>query len=127
MDRLVGVHPDLATKILRILDAMRILGWDLRVTQGLRSDKEQAALYAQGRTAPGPRVTNCDGVTSKSKHQRQADGHGHAVDVVFWVKGGPSWDDKLPWGLYGAMGQALGLTWGGSWRTLKDSPHLELP
>ena len=43
------------------------------------------------------------------------------------VNGYASWDARLPWKVYGAMGEALGLTWGGSFAKLHDLPHLELP
>ena len=97
------------------------------VTDGVRTTAQQVALYAKGRTAPGHIVTHADGVRSRSNHQTKADGFGHAVDCVFLVDGQPSWDLHLPWSLYGAAGEALGLTWGGRFTTLHDFPHLELP
>lgn len=144
--RLAGVHPYQAQKVLRILDAMEILGVPMFVVVGLRSDAEQAALYAQGRTEPGPNarpghplgdtVTNADGRaraiggTGKSMHQKQSDGYGHAVDCAFLddpltVKI-ETWDAHQPWAVYGTMGEAFGLTWGGRWVSLIDRPHLEL-
>jgi peptidoglycan L-alanyl-D-glutamate endopeptidase CwlK len=125
--KLDGVHPDLAWRIERIMMAMQYLGWELMVTAGVRSTLDQQRLYAQGRTAPGAIVTNADGVKKRSKHQLQPDGYGHAVDVCFVVGGRPTWDDHLPWRLYGEMGIALGLTWGGTFTGLVDRPHMEWP
>lgn len=123
--RLVGVHPDLVAKVLKVLKAMEALGFPMMVTSGLRTAEEQARLYAQGRTAPGKKVTNVDGVRKKSNHQAREDGFGHAVDCAFVVDGKPSWNERLPWAAYGACAKALGLTWGGDWRSLRDMPHLE--
>lgn len=123
--RLVGVHPDLVAKVLKVLKAMEALGFPMMVTSGLRTAEEQARLYAQGRTAPGKKVTNADGVRKKSNHQAREDGFGHAVDCAFVVDGKPSWNERLPWAAYGACAKALGLTWGGDWRSLRDMPHLE--
>lgn len=123
--RLVGVHPELVARVLKVLKAMEALGFPMMVTSGLRTAEEQAKLYAQGRTAPGKKVTNIDGVRKKSNHQAREDGFGHAVDCAFVVDGKPSWNERLPWAAYGACAKALGLKWGGDWRSLRDMPHLE--
>ena len=126
-DKLAGVHPKLRNAVLRLLSVMAELGYPMLVTDGVRTDAEQQALYAQGRTAPGPIITHADGVTHRSNHQLHADGTGHAVDCAFLVNGQPSWDDALPWRLYGEAAKALGCTWGGDWQTIKDRPHIEWP
>lgn len=121
-DKLTGVHPALALYVRRILDAMKALGFEMMVTDGLRTTAQQKALYAQGRTTPGHIVTYADGDMRKSKHQT-----GHAVDCCFVVGGSPSWAESNPWALYGAMARALGLMWGGDWDAPKtDRPHVEL-
>lgn len=131
-----GIHPELQRKAMQIIEAFKALGYELRVTDGVRTVAQQQALYAQGRTTPGPdvspqrplgrTVTNADGVAKKSNHQPHDDGYGHAVDCTFWVDGAPSWAPDLPWTLYGSMAQLLGLKWGGSWAR-QDMPHIELP
>lgn len=126
-DRLVGVHPELVTRVERILKAMDALGFPMMVTAGVRTEAQQQALYAQGRTKPGPIVTYKDGVTGKSNHQPKEDGFGHAVDCAFLENGKPSWAIHHPWKLYGACAKALGLVWGGDWKKLVDLPHIELP
>ncbi len=131
--RLKGVHPELQDRVLKIVNAMVILGHPMLVTDGVRTTAQQQGLYAQGRTKPGKIVTYADGLVKKSNHQAKADGFGHAVDCCFLVDidgdgpDDPSWDEKHPWALYGAMARALGLTWGGDWTTLVDKPHVELP
>lgn len=105
---------------------MASLGFPMKVVQAVRTVEEQARLYAQGRTTPGKIVTNADGLTHKSRHQVAADGYGHAVDCAFLnAGGGVIWEG--PWRLYGEMGKALGLVWGGDFHALVDRPHLELP
>lgn len=125
--KLEGVHPDLASKVLQVLKAMDGFGHPMIITDGVRTKEQQMQLYAQGRTAPGKIVTNNDGVVNPSNHQPHADGLGHAVDCCFLVDNQPSWDPSLPWSVYGAAVQHLGLTWGGSWKHFKDLPHVELP
>ena len=127
MNRLAGVHPVLIQKVQRVLSTMAAAGHPMLVTDGLRTAARQVALYAQGRTLPGRIVTHCDGLHTKSNHQPHADGFGYAVDCAFVVDGQPSWDEMLPWHLYGAAAKAEGLRWGGDWPAPKtDKPHCEL-
>lgn len=104
---------------------MEALGFPMIMVQGVRTREQQQALYAKGRTTPGPIVTNADGVTHLSNHQVKEDGFGHAIDCAFLIDTKPSWDIHLPWHAYGACGKALGLKWGGDWQSLHDLPHLE--
>lgn len=95
-----------------------------QVFEGYRPFERQAALYAQGRTIPGPKVTNA--MPGFSWHQ-----YGLAVDVVFDadpVKPGAqwTWDGKLPWPVLGKMGEVdFGLEWAGAWRSFPEFPHFQ--
>jgi peptidoglycan L-alanyl-D-glutamate endopeptidase CwlK len=109
----------------RVLAAMAALGAPMKIVQGLRTVEEQQALFAQGRTKPGKKVTNCDGVRKKSNHQASSDGLGRAVDCAFVKDGKVVWEG--PWEKYGAAARAEGLIWGGDWKGLIDRPHIELP
>lgn len=102
-------------------------GIPLTVTCTLRSPAEQAALYAQGRTAPGPVVTN-------AKPGFSFHNFGLALDVVpDRLLALPDWGDmpaqraatELVWQRLGAIGRALGLRWGGDFAALPDRPHFE--
>jgi peptidoglycan L-alanyl-D-glutamate endopeptidase CwlK len=130
--KLDGVHPDLVARLHRVLLAMEAAGFPMLVTDGVRTSEQQKALFAKGRTAPGPVVTNANGMpkdkggTGVSNHQPKVDGFGHAADCAFLVNGRPSWDARLPWKCYGELAKAVGLKWGGEW-TFVDLPHVELP
>lgn len=126
MDKLTGVDATLVSRVKQILGAMAALGFPMIVIQGIRTDIYQLELYMQGRDINGnvvdPKkvVTNCDGVTKKSQHQL-----GKAVDCCFVAADGKLlWEG--PWSLYGAMGKALGLTWGGDFKSIRDLDHLEI-
>lgn len=92
-------------------------GYRLRVTYGLRTLDEQAVLYAQGRTAPGKVVTQAK--PGSSPHNYAA-----AIDVVFLTTDGKV-DWNGPWKAIGAVGEKLGLVWGGNFKTFVDRPHFE--
>lgn len=115
-DRLATVVPALASRVEHLMVALHALGVPVRVTQGRRTVEEQAALFAQGRTAPGKVVT----WTMQSKHLT-----GRAVDFVWrTADGGVTYDG--PWLLLGMAAEELGLVWGGRW-SRPDRPHVELP
>lgn len=124
-DRLAGVHPVLVARVEQILDAMTVLGHPMFVCEGVRTLARQRELYAQGRTAPGPIVTNADGTRlEQCTHSPQADGYGHAVDLAFM--GDAPWAPTHPWTLLGAMARALGVVWGGDFKSIKgDLGHVE--
>lgn len=117
-ERLAKVKPELAEKVLKLLEAAEAEGHLLIVTQGFRSIEEQNRLYAQGRTAPGKIVTNAKG--GQSNHN-----FGKAVDFAFVVNGEISWDEKL-YKKIGVWAREVGLKWGGDWKSIKDKPHVEL-
>ncbi len=64
-----------------------------------RTEEDQNLIFAKT-----PRVTNCDGYTVKSKHQS-----GLAVDIVPWVNGRYSWDEKHCTGLACAFATYLNM------------------
>lgn len=120
-ERLIGVHPVLIGVIESVLDEMHADGHPMFVVEGLRTDRRQAELYAQGRTTPGPIVTYKNGTTHRSNHQPR-DGFGWAVDCAFM--GAQPFDDRHPWEQFGEALEARGISWGGRW-SFSDKPHAE--
>lgn len=82
LDKLHGIHPDLVRVAQLAIETSPV---DFKIVQGVRTQEYQNALYAQGRTAPGPIVT----WTRKSRHIG-----GFAIDVAAWIDGKIDWDAK---------------------------------
>lgn len=93
-------------------------GITIKVLSGLRTYEEQDALYAKGRTKPGPRVTNARG--GYSNHN-----FGIAFDVGVF-EGGKYLGNSPKYKAVGTLGVDLGLEWGGNWKTIVDQPHFQL-
>jgi peptidoglycan LD-endopeptidase CwlK len=93
-------------------------GISIRVISGLRSYEEQAALYAQGRTTPGKKVTNAR--PGYSNHN-----FGIAFDIGVF-EGSKYLPESPKYKAVGALGMDLGLEWGGNWKTIVDQPHFQL-
>lgn len=93
-----------------------------------RSNKEQDELYKQGRTVAGKIVTNAKG--GQSKHNcTNPDGSpaSQAFDCANAPNGSIDWYGRdNAWQRMGEIGEKIGLSWGGSWKTFKDRPHFEL-
>lgn len=127
---LQGVHPDL----VRVMnEAIKETPVDFTITDGVRTQAQQQALYLKGRSKPGSIVTNADGVVKKSNHQPKADGYGHAVDLYPFVNGALDFNDKgghlrVIAAHIKATAKCMGVRveWGGDWKSLIDKPHFEL-
>ena len=123
------LHPRLQEKFELLQKKCAQKGITIRATECLRTAKEQDALYAKGRTAPGPKVTNASGKDAKSMHQ-----WGVAVDIVIDMDADKDGDVDIR-DLYnvkllnvvGKIGESIGLEWGGSWKSIVDKPHFQLP
>src|SRR5258705_168085 len=119
LDRLTHVHPILASKVKAICTMYDDHGATLEVVQGLRTFAEQDALFAQGRTTPGKRVTNARG--GQSNHN-----YGLAVDLCPFLAGQPRWTWDEGFNEIGELALKVGLEWGGSWHNLVDKPHVQI-
>ena len=125
--RLGGCHPDMQRVVNRALELSMV---DITVVCGHRSQGEQAALYAQGRTEPGPIVTYVDGVERLSMHNYSPS---RAVDLAPYVAGrGIVWDEAVYWDqIERAMKRAadeldIAVEWGGDWNRFVDKPHWQM-
>src|SRR4051812_26355108 len=115
--RLSKVHPELAKRVRLVADALKSRGIEIHVVQGLRTFAEQDALFAQGRTTKGKKVTNARG--GQSNHN-----FGLAVDVCPFKGGQPQWNDQKAFKAIGQEAKKLGLEWGGDWVHIVDEPHI---
>ena len=102
-------------------------GATLKPYMGYRTHSEQADLYAQGRTRPGPILT-------KAKPGQSQHNTGRAVDIVIVCKGRDQWSVKADcdgdgvsdYLEMGKLAERLGLEWGGRWQGMPDAVHLEM-
>jgi len=96
-----------------------IIDFGIPNSGGLRTVKDQAALFTAGKS-------KADGRTNKSYHQT-----GRALDLYAYVDGKASWEKEHLAIVAVAMMQAaneLGykLEWGGLWTSFQDMPHFQL-
>jgi RHS repeat-associated protein len=120
---LAGLNPDAAAAAREHLIQMSQddLGVDVQLGGGSRTYAEQDAAYAQGRTAPGSIITNARG--GQSYHN-----FGVAYDIKLFEPNGQyiSNGSDMAYRQAGRIGAELGLTWGGSFKSLFDPSHFQL-
>jgi peptidoglycan LD-endopeptidase CwlK len=118
-ENLAGVHPTLAGVIVKILDALVVLGHPAMVVEGVRTAAKQHECFLN-------HSSQVDAGSPASTHEIQPEGYGHAVDLAF--QGPTPFASSHPWALLGAMVHLTPtLMWGGDWKTLKDLGHVEIP
>lgn len=122
MRNINALHPELQQKIAELRSLCEKKGLKIGISECLRSVAEQDALYAKGRTAPGPRVTNAKGSTYSSQHQ-----WGIAADFYRNDGKGAFNEEGNFFYRVGALARSVGLGWGGDWKSPVDKPHLYLP
>ena len=135
IERIEMLHPKVKAEAIQIYDeivASLTGSAACRFAFTLRTIAEQNALYAQGRTKPGAKVTNAKG--GQSYHN-----YGLAIDIVLLIdkdKNGTfetaSWDlktdfdgdGKSDWQEIVAIFKRYGWEWGGDWKFV-DAPHFQ--
>lgn len=106
-----------AKKALAAADA---LGLKYVVTCTYRTADEQAALYAQGRTTPGKKVTNAK--PGQSFHE-----FGVALDIYPIVNGKIDFAGTAKeWKTLAQCFKNEGFEWAGEWKTFKELPHFQM-
>lgn len=113
------LHPKLQLIAAEFENKCREAGLNVLITETFRTKAEQDALYAKGRTAPGSIVTNC-------KYPMSPHCWGVAFDFCRNIKGKEYDDSDGFFKKCGEIGKALGLFWGGDFKSFVDKPHLEL-
>lgn len=130
---LKDLHPkvrEAAEKLQKAADKRLTGNYKMLITQGFRTMEEQAAIYAQGRTKPGPKVSMAP--AGYSPHN-----YGLAIDFALVTKDGKKaiWDantdfdgdKRADWLEIVDEAKKLGFEWGGDWTGgFVDRPHLQM-
>ncbi|WP_394523650.1 M15 family metallopeptidase [Lacrimispora sp. JR3] len=115
-------HPRLQVLAAQLVEECKKQGLKIAIGETFRTVAEQDALYAQGRTKPGKKVTNAPGSSYSSYHQ-----WGTAFDFYRNDGQGAYKDTDGFFRKVGAIGVSIGLEWGGNWKSPVDKPHFQLP
>ena len=118
--RIEELHPKVAAAATAAKAECEAAGMPILITCTYRDGAEQEALYAQGRTKPGPKVTNAR--AGQSMHQYRV-----ALDLYPMVNGKPDFSGKHPnWFKIAAIFKKHGFEWAYEWKRFKEMPHFQM-
>lgn len=112
-----SLNPVVAQQARNFLNLTAANNMDVRITAAFRSWDDSDRDYAQGRTAPGPIISNARG--GESYHN-----WGLAFDAAPFDNGVYS-SDINEFRRMGRLGQQVGLEWGGTFKDIVDYPHFQ--
>lgn len=115
---LSDLNPKVAAMCSEFINRCKAQHIDILITSTYRDAESQNALYAQGRTAPGKKVTNAKG--GQSYHNWKV-----AFDFCPIVNGKPNWSDVALYTKCGEIAEGVGLEWAGRWKTFKELAHCQ--
>jgi peptidoglycan L-alanyl-D-glutamate endopeptidase CwlK len=115
---LSDLNPKVAAMCSEFINSCKKNNIDIIITSTYRDAESQNALYAQGRTLPGKKVTNAK--AGQSFHNWRV-----AFDFVPIVGGKAVWNDDALWVKCGEIAEGIGLEWAGRWTKFKEYPHCQ--
>jgi peptidoglycan L-alanyl-D-glutamate endopeptidase CwlK len=115
---IADLTPSMQVKCKEFIAKCKEVGIDVIITSTYRDNESQDALYAQGRTKPGSKVTNARG--GESFHNYHI-----AFDFCPIVNGKCQWGDIKTFTKCGQIGESLGLEWAGRWSSFRELAHLQ--
>jgi peptidoglycan L-alanyl-D-glutamate endopeptidase CwlK len=112
------LHPKVETMARAFIAKCDAEDIDILITSTYRDAESQNALYAQGRTKPGKKVTNAK--AGQSFHNFRV-----AFDFVPLVHGKPAWNDAALFRRCGLIAESVGLEWAGRWTKFPEMAHCQ--
>lgn len=114
-----ALNPNVARLCRLFIDKCKEQNIDVIITSTYRDTESQDALYAQGRTTAGAKVTNAKG--GQSLHNFKV-----AFDFCPIINGKAQWTDVKTFTKCGEIAESLGLEWAGRWLRFKELAHCQL-
>ena len=102
--KIEDLNPRVATLCMAFIAECDKAGIDVIITSTYRDNESQNALYAQGRTLAGKKVTNAKAGQSYGK---------------------ADWNNVANFTKCGEIAESLGLEWAGRWESFKELAHCQ--
>lgn len=112
------LNPNVASLCNQFIAKCKEQNIDVIITSTYRDYESQDALYKQGRTTSGVKVTNAKG--GQSYHNFRV-----AFDFCPIVGGKAQWSDTATFTKCGVIAESLGLEWAGRWLKFKELAHCQ--
>jgi peptidoglycan L-alanyl-D-glutamate endopeptidase CwlK len=112
------LNPKVTAMASEFINRCKAAGIDVIITSTYRDIESQNALYEQGRSLPGKKVTNAKG--GQSYHNWKV-----AFDFCPIVNGKAAWSDTALFTKCGEIAESVGLEWAGRWVKFKELAHCQ--
>lgn len=116
--KIEDLNPRVATLCMAFIAECDKAGIDIIITSTYRDNESQNALYAQGRTLAGKKVTNAK--AGQSYHNYRI-----AFDFCPIVNGKAGWNNVANFTKCGEIAEQIGLEWAGRWKSFKELAHCQ--
>lgn len=116
--KIADLNPETESKCRKFVALCIANGIDIIITSTYRDHASQDALYAQGRTLPGKKVTNAR--AGESYHNFRC-----AFDFAPIHNGKIDWKNTALFEHCGEMAESVGLEWAGRWKRFKELAHCQ--
>lgn len=116
--KLEDLLPDVKLKVEAFIALCLLNGIDIIITSTYRDAESQTAIYNQGRTTAGKRVTNAK--AGQSYHNYRC-----AADFAPVVNGKINWNDSKLFTRCGEYAEQCGLEWAGRWESFPELAHVQ--
>lgn len=116
--KIADLNPETADLCKKFVALCIADGIDIIITSTYRDFESQDALYAQGRTLPGKKVTNAK--AGESYHNFRC-----AFDFAPIQNGKVDWSNIALFERCGEIAESVGLEWAGRWKRFKELAHCQ--
>ena len=116
--KISDLNPKVAAMCREFIEKCMAEGIEIVITSTYRDNESQAALYAQGRTAPGKVVT-------KAKPGQSYHNHRVAFDFAPIQNGKIDWNNLNLFTRCGEIAESVGLEWAGRWQRMREMAHCQ--
>jgi peptidoglycan L-alanyl-D-glutamate endopeptidase CwlK len=130
--KLKDIYSELASKWKQVFQDMTKLGYQIKISEGLRNYSDQEIDWKEGRSLEEGKwvITNPKEVITHAPPGKSFHQYGLAIDSCFMGKDPyferiPFKDSNRIWNQYGMLCKKYGLEWGGDF-SHPDRPHCQL-
>ncbi|TFJ91450.1 M15 family metallopeptidase [Lentibacillus salicampi] len=123
-----NLDPVVTEKTEKLIEQAAEKNITVAITETVRSNQEQNALYEQGRSEDGRVVTHAQGGESYHNYGLAVDYalRNHNGDIIWDTNYDGNNNGEGDWFEVADMAKELGFEWGGDWSHFKDYPHLQM-
>ncbi|MFD1065210.1 M15 family metallopeptidase [Oceanobacillus locisalsi] len=127
-EEITNLHPEVQEAVETLIDRADDIDIEVVITDGLRTDEEQEALYARGREDDRDIVTHARAGESYHNYGLAVDYaiRDHDGEIIWDIHYDGNDNGESDWFEVADIAKDLGFEWGGDFNRFPDYPHLQM-